>query len=93
MNQHSKLKQLFADGEWHCKNEIRGLYIFNAHKRMIEIEGRRNKTEKPMGKFIFKDKPCEHGVQGQRDYLMVENADYVPPKPLTSDQILRQALL
>jgi len=81
-----------ADGEFHCQNEFRANYIFSPHKRRCEIEGRRNQREPITGKFYFRERKCEHGVGGQKDYLMVENPDYVPPRELTSEQILIEAM-
>ena len=54
-----------GDGNFHCQNEFRQLYIFSPHKRRSEIE----KT----GQYTFEKKKCEHGVGGQFDYKMIDN--------------------
>ena|SRR3990167_8743957 len=71
--QHQKIIDLCQSGQWICGNTFRENYIFSFHKRMIELEGRKNKQETPTGKYIFKYQPCEHGSKNVRDYLMVEN--------------------
>ena len=68
--QHNKIIELFSDGKFHCKNEVRAIFVHNFHKRKIEIEGRKNRNELPQGKYIFEERPCEHGVKGQKDYQM-----------------------
>ncbi|MDD4111141.1 MAG: hypothetical protein PHS54_06340 [Clostridia bacterium] len=69
MTQHDKIKQLCSDGEFHCQNEFRALFIFSPHKRRSEIETESLKTDKPI---IFIKRKCEHGIRGQYDYRMVE---------------------
>lgn len=60
------------DGQWHCQNEFREMYIFSPHKRRCEIEGRKNRKEKVTGRYEFLERGCEHGVRGQKDYKMIE---------------------
>lgn len=71
--QRKKIIDLCRDGQWHCQNEFRDLYIFSPHKRRIEIEGRKNRNELPTGMYIFEERKCEHGVRGQKDYRMFLN--------------------
>jgi len=78
MTQHEKIIDLCKDGQWHCGNEIRGLMIFSMHKRMVEIEGRKNKSQPVTGKYVFEDRKCEHGHSGVRDYRMTPSNR--PPK-------------
>ncbi len=78
--QHQKIFELCNDGGWVCQNSFRALFIFSPHKRRQEIEEK--------GKYEFYDRPCEHGVRGQRDYKMVEvqRVKLPPayaPKPIT----------
>lgn len=79
MSQHQKVIDMCIDGEYHCQNEFREKYIFSPHKRRIEVEGRKNRSNKPKGKYIFDERPCEHGVVGQKDYRMRKNPDYIDP--------------
>ena len=64
---------MHRDGGWHCVNEYRAKFIFNGWKRRIEIEGRKNRNEVPTGRFIFKERACEHGTNNQKDYRMEKN--------------------
>ena len=64
MTQHEKIIEMCLDGNWHCQNEFRALYIFSPHKRRSEIEAQ--------GKYKFEWRKCEHDIRGQRDYRMVE---------------------
>lgn len=63
--QHQKIITLCSDGEYHCQNEFRDLFIFSPHKRRSEIEKK--------GRYKFKTRDCVHGVKGQFDYIMVDN--------------------
>ena len=60
-----------SDGNWHCQNAFRDLYIFSPHKRRSEIEAK--------GKYRFEYRKCEHGVAGQRDYKMIKIEYYELP--------------
>lgn len=71
--QKKKIVEMCKDGQFHCQNEFRDLFIFSPHKRRIEIEGRKNRQELPTGKYIFEERKCEHGVRGQKDYRMLLN--------------------
>jgi hypothetical protein len=62
--QHEKIIKLCEDGNYHCQNEFRALYIFSPHKRRSEIE-----TET---KYRFLKRKCEHGFKRQFDYKMIE---------------------
>lgn len=64
MTQIDKIKELCKDGEYHCQNEFRNLYIYSPHKRRSEIE--------EQGEYIFIKRKCEHGISGQFDYKMIE---------------------
>lgn len=83
MNQHEKIIELCSENEWVCGNDFRKNYVFSFHKRMIEIEGRKNKNQTPTGKYIFGWRKCTHGYAGVRDYQMTENKLYQePPKEI-----------
>ena len=69
ITQHQKIINLCLDGEFHCQNSFRNLYIFSPHKRRKEIENE--------GKYMFFTRKCEHGVRGQFDYKMVERQPIV----------------
>ena len=71
--QRAKIINMFKDGEWHCINDIRAIYIFSFHKRRVEIEGRENLSELPTGKYIFEERKCEHGTKNQKDFKMFLN--------------------
>lgn len=92
-SQHDKIISFCKDGDWHCGNEFRQNFIFSMHKRMIEIEGRRNKTEPITGKYYFIYRKCEHGHKNVKDYKMVLNdklyreVEYIVPQ--TGMKILR----
>lgn len=77
MTQHEKILNMCADGEWHCQNAFRELYIFSPHKRRSEIESK--------GKYVFEKRKCEHGVVGQFDYRMFEGVR-VPPAGIVKDE-------
>src|SRR3990167_1316979 len=68
--QHEKIVDMCSDGNWHCQNAFRALYIFSTHKRRSEITDGKAKGI-PFGQYFFIDKPCEHGVRGQKDYKMM----------------------
>ena len=65
MTQHQKIIEMCKDGDWHCQNAFRALYIYSPHKRRSEIEAQ--------GEHKFKSRKCEHGVRGQFDYRMILN--------------------
>jgi hypothetical protein len=95
MTQHEKIIDMCLDGNYHCQNEFREKFIFSPHKRRNEIAGIKKESDEPTGKYYFKKIPCEHGVGGQFDYLMLPNLSYVsPPKKesLSSQQILDLAI-
>ena len=62
--QHDKIRELCSDGEFHCQNEFRALYIFSPHKRREEIEIKDKK--------VFIRRKCIHGHSLQFDYKMVD---------------------
>ena len=76
MNQHQKILELCEDGRWVCQNEFRAIYIFSPHKRRIEIEGRKNRLEPIIGKYIFDERSCVHDFGNQKDYKMRKNPYY-----------------
>ena len=84
ITQHQKIINLCYDGQWVCQNQFRALYIFSPHKRRSEIELR--------GRYYFKKQKCQHGVANQFDYQMLDNPDYVPSKPMTSNELLQVSL-
>ena len=90
--QHQKIINLCLDGGWHCQNEFRALYIFSPHKRRVEIEGRKNRYERPTGKYIFEDRPCTHDFRGQLDYRMYLNPDLIP-RPIERKVAVSQRLI
>ena len=53
-----------ADRDWHCQHAFRQLGCYSPHKRRAEIAER--------GKYFFEERPCVHGVRGQKDYRMGE---------------------
>ena len=63
MTQHQKIVDMCKDGNWHCGNEFRALFIFSPHKRRSEIASK--------GKYYFEDRKCEHHHAGVRDYRMI----------------------
>lgn len=63
LTQHEKIIQLCLDGDWHCGNDFRALYIFSPHKRRSEIQAE--------GEYYFEDRSCEHGHRLVRDYKML----------------------
>ena len=71
--QHNKIIEMQKDGQWHCVNEYRAMFIFSGWKRRIEIEGRKNRNELPTGKYIFEERKCEHGIKNQKDFKMFLN--------------------
>lgn len=85
--QHKKIIGLCSDGEFHCQNEFRALYIFSPHKRRAEIE--------EGGKWKFEKRKCQHGVRGQFDYRMYQDPTYIEPRKMTDEerelQLLREA--
>ena len=83
MSQHQKVIDLCIKGDWVCQNEFRAQFIFSPHKRRVEIEGRKNRAEQPKGRYIFDERKCEHGINGQKDYRMRENPDYYTPTQST----------
>ena len=85
ITQHQKIINLCYDGRWVCQNQFRALYIFSPHKRRAEIELR--------GRYRFIKRKCQHGVANQFDYQMLENPNYVPPKQITSDELLQKSLI
>lgn len=68
MKQHDKIIKLCQESEWVCGNTFRANFIFSMHKRMIEIEGRKNKDEPITGKYYFEARKCEHGHKLVHDY-------------------------
>jgi len=79
-NQHEKIIEMCYDMKYHCQTEFWRISK-SPHKRRIEIEGRKNRDEKPTGRFIFIEQKCEHGISGAKDYMMVENNNWVDPTP------------
>lgn len=72
LTQHQKILNLCADGEFHCQNAFRELYIFSPHKRREEIEKGKYKGGQ-YGKYKFLTRKCIHGVSGQFDYRITQN--------------------
>lgn len=71
MTQHEKILQMHSDGRWHCQAEYHALYIFSPHKRREEIEKHEANCALKNLNYFFQDRPCEHGIQNSRDYLLV----------------------
>jgi hypothetical protein len=63
MSQHDKIKQICADGEFHCQIEFWNAYIRSPHKRRAEIEKKG---------YLFEPRPCTHGQKRSYDYRMVK---------------------
>ena len=84
MTQHEKIIEMCLDGNWHCQNEFRALYIFSPHKRRSEIEAK--------GKYRFETRKCEHGVRGQLDYLMSERFTTLPEPIVYRPEVLKAKL-
>ena len=76
LTQQAKIINMCIDGEWHCQNNFRAIYIFSPHKRRIEIEGRKNRSEPITGKYIFDERSCVHDFGNQKDYKMRKNPYY-----------------
>src|SRR3990167_2076649 len=92
--QHEKIVDMCSDGNWHCQNAFRALYIFSPHKRRSEITDGKAKGI-PFGQYFFIDKPCEHGVRGQKDYKMMIRQQTPLPEPYVkkAERLIDQATL
>ena len=92
--QHQKIIDMCSDGNWHCQNSFRALYIFSPHKRRSEITDGKAKGI-PFGQYFFIDKPCEHGVRGQKDYKMMTRQQTLLSEPYIdrAEKIIDQATL
>ena len=84
MTQPEKIIELCGDGEWHCQNAFRALYIFSPHKRRSEIEAK--------GRYKFEKIKCEHGVRGQFDYRMHEFLPKPLPQPAYKPKTLQELI-
>ena len=62
--QYKKIIDMCSDNEFHCQVEFWNLFVRSPHKRRAELA----KT----GKYIFQDRPCQHGHKNVRDYRLYE---------------------
>ena len=71
--QHQKIIEMCQDGNFHCQNEFRALFIFSPHKRRMEIARELNPIhlDKSAYALTWEERKCEHGVRGQKDYLFI----------------------
>lgn len=62
MTQHQRIVELCQDGEYHCQRDFHPI-TWSPHKRRGEIEKK--------GKYLFLERPCEHGIDQSKDFKMI----------------------
>lgn len=90
ISQCRKIVNMCMDGQYHCQNDFRGLFIFSPHKRRNEIAGKERESDIATGKYDFIKRKCVHGVSSQYDYKMILNPNYVPEVEKTGEERVKE---
>ena len=64
MTQHDKIIALHENREWVCQDEYHTI-TWSPHKRRSEITAK--------GVYHFEERPCMHGIERSKDFLLVRN--------------------